>query len=113
LSLFVDASDSGWGGFIDGVASSEARGYFTSEERILSSTWREVRGLLELLRSHVAAIRGKTILVFTDNQNVERYFASGGCCGSKNRKLHIELLAVFWFCVASGITLTVRGFRET
>ena len=108
LRLFVDASDSGWGGFIDGVASSEARGYFTSEERILSSTWREVRGLLELLRSHVAAIRGKTILVFTDNQNVERYFAAGGCSGSKTHKLHIELLAIFWFCVASGITLTVQ-----
>jgi len=31
LRLFVDASDSGWGGFIDGVESSSARGYFTPE----------------------------------------------------------------------------------
>ena len=108
LRLFVDASDSGWGGFIDGVRSSSAHGYFTPAERVMSSTWREVRGLLELLRSHVAAIRGKTILVFTDNQNVARYFACGGCSGSKTHKLHVELLAVFWFCVMSGVTLTVQ-----
>ena len=113
VSLFVDASESGWGGFIDGVPSSAAHGYFSLVERLESSTWREARGVLELLRSHASAIRNKAVLLFTDNENVARYFAGGGCCGSRNPLLHRQLLSIFWLCLSLGVALSVQWIPRT
>jgi ribonuclease HI len=100
-TMYSDASDTGWGGWVRGTPA-QARGYFMPEERVQSSTWRELKGVLELLRSVPDIIRGKEVTLYTDNQGVERIMQKGA---SNSQACHDLVVEIFWVCVGLGITL--------
>lgn len=50
---------------------------FTDQEKSLSSTWRELLGLLVLLRTQSLSISGTAVIHWTDSKNVERIMLKG------------------------------------
>ena len=68
-----------------------AQGAWSAEERIKSSTWRELRAVRMVLESLLPKLRNKRIRWFSDNQNVVRILDTG----SRNPPLQEEALAIF------------------
>jgi hypothetical protein len=69
----VDASDTGWGGWCEGVQQFDAHEYFTKEEAVTSSTHRELLGLKRLLMvlSQQQLAASPQVLVYTDSANTQ------------------------------------------
>ena len=102
LTMYTDASDSGWGGWVRGTPV-RARGYFAPWERVQSSTWRELQGVLQMLRSLPNELKGKEVILYTDNQGVESIIKKGA---SNSEPCHDVLIDIFWVCFSMGISLT-------
>ena len=66
-----------------------------------SSTWRELRAVLNVLQSLAAQLQAERVRWFTDNQNVVRIVLNG----SKNPLLQKLALQIFHMCVAHSITI--------
>ena len=67
-----------------------AKGNFSENEIGQSSTWRELKGTLNVMKSYVNIFKGNTVKHRTDNQNVVRALSTG----SKTDNLHL-LLSIF------------------
>ena len=103
--LHVDASDSGWGGWQEGLQHFDACEYFTPEEAAESSTVREMLGLERLLRLlRPEELRGQQVLVYTDNQGVASIIRHG----SPVPRLNEIAARIFMFCAEHGTFLRVR-----
>ena len=100
-SIFLDASGTGFGGYIAGIPDSEVVGSWSETESMLSSTWRELESVYRFVHSSVDSLEGQTVLVNTDNKNV--------CCilqvGSKKPYLQDIALNVSSLCKENHITL--------
>jgi len=98
-----DAGAIGWGGWVRTVAGveHEARGFLSVAERLLSSTHRELVGIMGVLESLVRFIEGSTVRMYTDSQ------AAWRICSVGSGKEHLQRLAlsIFWFCVRHHIRL--------
>jgi hypothetical protein len=81
-----------------------AREYFTWEESVESSTFRELLGVLRCLQALVHLCIGKFVVVQVDAQNLL------GIINRGSSKLAINKLArdLFWFGLVNGITLSVE-----
>jgi hypothetical protein len=103
--LHVDASDSGWGGWQEGLQHFEAYEGFTPSEAEESSTMRELLGLerlLQLLKPE--ELMNQQVLVYTDNQGVSTITKHG----SPNQQLNRVMVRVFMFCAQYGTFLRVQ-----
>ena len=77
---------------------------FTAEEMAASSTERELIALVDFYVRNLEALRGLSIIHYTDNYNLERLFM----IGSRRSRLHTLLFKIFSSLVKFGIRLQVK-----
>ena len=70
---------------------------FSEQERLMSSTWRELKALQQSIFTFGKDIKGKTVKVLTDNQNCVKIVEAGSTKG------HLQTLALFFFFFVSKI----------
>ena len=102
--VYSDASDSGYGGYSVEVGPQVAQGLWSGHEAKLSSTWRELKAVYEVLRSLAPALKGHTVKWFTDNQNVTRIVQAG----SRRQHLQEGAMAIYEACFCYGIKLEMQ-----
>ena len=103
--VYSDASDSGYGGYSVKVGPQIAHGSWLSvHEAKLSSTWRELKAVYQVLCSLATSLQGHTVKWFTDNQNVARIVQTG------SRKQHLQegAMATYEACFQNGIKLEME-----
>ena len=88
--VYSDASSSGYGGYLVEHGCHNAHGQWLPQERIQSSTWRELNAVHKVLASLTDKLANQRIRWFTDNQNVVRILNTG----SRNPLLQQEALAI-------------------
>ena len=102
LTLFTDASLSGWGAYLQGQSES---GLWTGDEASLHINE------LEMLAIHRAVLRFKhvlsmkPVLVMSDNTTVVSYIKRQG--GTKSLSLCVRTIRLFELCQSLGMTLLV------
>ena len=101
---YSDASATGYGGFIVEVGPSMSHGQWSSEEREMSSTWRELRAVFAVLMAYTEKLQGHTVKWFSDNQNVVRIVQ----VGSKKPHLQEGAMCIFQTCLQHGIKLEME-----
>ena len=87
-NVFVDASGSGFGCFIENVTDSEVIGTWSEPESSSSSTWRELEAVRRSVFSHTDTLQGKTLIVNSDNKNVCNIINIG------SRKIYLQVKAL-------------------
>ena len=92
--VFSDASDSGYGGYSVEVGPQFVHGTWSGHEAQLSSTWRELKAVYQVLCSLAPKLKGHIVKWFTDNQNVTCIVHS---C-SKKPHLQDGALAIYEVC---------------
>ncbi|KAK3252390.1 hypothetical protein CYMTET_38307 [Cymbomonas tetramitiformis] len=105
-----DASEVAWGSWLEsalgprGGPELEGHSYLYLEDRLRSSTHRELRGILDSLRGFSVSgrLRGKRVLVICDNQAVHFVLEDG----SRHEELHALAVEIFWFCMAESVVLS-------
>ena len=96
--IFSDASNHGYGGFVmTKLGEQVAKGNFSSEEKVGSSTLRELLAVKYLLQSFGSLLEDENLLWFTDNQNIPKIIQVGS---SKHRCSIGHLLAFFGLFLA-------------
>lgn len=101
LTVNVDASAYGWGAILGDKVAHE---YLTPAQRLESSTWREAYAVHQAITSFLPDLRGREVLVLTDNQNVERILAGG----SRKERLHKLATDVFYACMRHNVKLSCQ-----
>ncbi|XP_070536512.1 uncharacterized protein [Ptychodera flava] len=76
-TVYTDASAVGFGGYIDGECGTEMSGYWSTHESKKSSTWRELEAVYRVIQSFKGDLKGTTVKLLTDNQNVVRILRAG------------------------------------
>ena len=87
--IFSDASSTGYGSYLVKVAQYQASGVWTLQERLQSSTFRELQAVINTLKTLICAKK-----TFPDNQNVVRILTVG------SRSSTLQNLAVEFFQLA-------------
>ncbi|XP_053378568.1 uncharacterized protein LOC128548167 [Mercenaria mercenaria] len=87
-NVFVDASNLGVGGYIQGSTESDVVGSWLESESNLSSTWRELESVYRVVHSSIPELQGKEVLINTDNKNVCTVLKSG------SNKPHLQQIAI-------------------
>ena len=101
---YLDASDSGWGGFTAQIGGHVAVGSWSEDEIGTNSTFRELRATRWVLESLAPQLRGSEVLHRTDNQNTEIILS----VGSRKANLHSEAVSIYQLCRTYDIRLTVE-----
>ena len=86
-----------------GGKEHEARGFLSMAERLTSSTYRELIGIREVLKSLARFVCGSSVRLFTDSWCAWRILT----VGSGKLYLHRLSIEIFWFCHQHGIRLEV------
>ena len=102
LTLHTDASGHSWAGL--GPMGLEARGSLTEEQCRLSSGYRELFAVHQVLISMQSALAGKSLMLYTDSQNC----VSNIRHGSRVRLQQELAMAIFEWCRAQRVTLQVQ-----
>jgi hypothetical protein len=102
--VYSDASDSGYGGYSVEVGQQFVQGSWSEHEAHLSSTWRELKAVYQVLYSLAPKLKGHIVKWFTDNQNVTRIVQSG----SKKPHLQDGAMAIYEACFQNGIKLEME-----
>ena len=101
---YSDASGTGFGGYVVETPINIAHGMWSEDERLLSSTWRELMAVKRVLMSLRGRLANKHVKWFSDNQNVIRIVQRGSM---KPALLDIAL-SIFEFCLMSNIRLDIN-----
>jgi hypothetical protein len=104
IRMASDASAFGWGGHTMQGAPQYAREYFSEEECVESSTYRELLGVLRCLQSMVGLCEGKFVVFQVDARNLLGVVNRG----SPRLKLNELARELFWFGLEHSITLNVE-----
>ena len=84
--VYSDASSSGYGGcHVVEVGLEVAHGQWSEYEASLSSTWRDLKAVAQVLCAFSCKLSGHRVKWFTDNQNIARIVESG------SRKQHLQV----------------------
>ncbi len=81
-----------------------AHEYFSSEESVSSSTFRELLGVFKCLQVMISLCRGKFVVFQVDAQNLSGIMNRG----SPRLKLNALARELFWYGLEHQITLTVE-----
>ncbi|MCG8033308.1 MAG: hypothetical protein JAZ03_14165, partial [Candidatus Thiodiazotropha taylori] len=100
-TLVSDASEIGYGGYIEDIAESELVGGWSSVESKQSSTWRELEGARRLVENHKDSLEGQSVVIKTDSKNAMSILKSG----SRNFELQKKAIAVNEICKSRKINL--------
>ena len=97
LSLYTDASKTGYGGYIKEVIGSELQGVWTELESASSSTCRELAACLYVLKEYGEKLRDESIAWYTDNKNCVKILEFGSMIAElQNLALDVNLLCKFY-----------------
>lgn len=112
IKLASDAGADAWGGHVEGSPLSEAaHGDFNGAQKLLSSTYRELVGVLGTLQAYVAVLDyGSVVDIQVDSLCAAQAHAKGGSLSrhESGRLLNHELiLAIEVFCAAKAISLAL------
>ncbi|XP_060076460.1 uncharacterized protein LOC132556090 [Ylistrum balloti] len=107
--IYSDASGSGFGGYEVNTVNGVAHGVWTEEESGKSSTWRELVGVLRVLKSLGTTLSGHRVKWFTDNTGVFKIVDKG------SMKLDLQLVAkdIFHTCIKYAISLEMEWIPRT
>lgn len=101
---YSDASGQGWGGFSVNINGAAAVGSWSEDEKVKSSTFRELRAIRLVLESYGKDLQGKEVCHRTDNKNAETIMS----VGSRVPELQLEAVAVYKLCRELNIRLSVE-----
>ena len=104
--VFTDASEEGWGAEFQGLTIS---GLWKGGEETWSSNRRELQAILLAIRTWESLLRGKTLLVATDNTTAIAYINKQG--GLHSRPLHDIALNLFHLCQQARISVRARHIQ--
>ena len=90
---FTDASSYAGAGYVVHFSDNIVHRMWTNEERLKSSTWRELKAVVLTLKGFSDNFQNKFVKLFTDNQNVARIYE----VGSMKKDLHELVLEIFIF----------------
>ena len=101
---FSDASDSACGAFVESDPELVFHQNWSPEEKVLSSTWRELKAVCLALESFADRLSDTKVIWYSDNQNVESVLLNG------SKKLDLQALALqaFQICLEYHISLDAR-----
>ncbi|KAK3082563.1 hypothetical protein FSP39_021987 [Pinctada imbricata] len=102
--VYSDASDSACAACTVEVEEKVFHRMWTDNERLQSSTWRELKAIEDALKSFSNYLAGKSLKWFTDNQNCEKIVQSG----SMKPNLQDMALNIFSTCISHGIDLDIQ-----
>ena len=102
--IYSDASSKGFGGYLVDTDDHVSHGQWSADERKFSSSWRELKAVELVLKSHVSKLQHARVKWFTDNQAVARIVDQG----SMKQDLHVIALDICRFCVRNGIFLEME-----
>ena len=102
--VYSDASSTGYGGYSVELGPELAQGQWSVHEMSLSSTWRELKAVDNVLRSFASKLSGHVVKWFSDNQAVVRIVQVG------SRKQHLQegALSIFEQCFQHDIKLEME-----
>ena len=101
-TLFVDASDEGWGAVLDQMTIQQR---WTADEKTHSINWRELQAVFQAIRAF-PQLRNVSILIRTDNISAMTYINKQG--GTRSLPLS-DLAGRLWrFCLRKRIRLTAQ-----
>ena len=106
---YSDASSTGFGGYVVEIGPQVSQGQWSTSEAVLSSTWRELKAVDQVLRSFVKKLSGHIIKWYTDNQNVVRIIQ----CGSRKPHLQDGAMSIYQLCISNGIKLEMAWIPRT
>ena len=101
-NVFVDASGSGFGCFVENVTDSEVVGSWSEPELRLSFTWRELKAVRRSIFTHTESLQGKSVIIKSDNKNVCNILN----VGSGKADLHKKALSLVEHCEKFDIILS-------
>ena len=101
---YSDASSVGFGGYVVELGKEVAQGQWSADEAGLSSSWRELKAVLNVLEAFAPKLRGNTIKWFTDNQSVKFIVTNG----SKKRHLQDGASCIFETCMKYALKLEME-----
>jgi hypothetical protein len=99
-----DAIDIGWGGHTIGGVVERAHEYFSKEESVESSTYRDLSGVCRCLQAMLYLCDGKFVVFQVDANNLLGIVNRG----SPRLKLNALARELFWFGLEHRITLNVE-----
>jgi hypothetical protein len=99
--VYTDASGTGYGGYAVELGNDVSSGLWSPEEAILSSTWRELKAVFNVLSAFSTKLQGHRVKWFTDNQGVVSIITNG----SKKPHLQDGALSIFEVCMQFSIKL--------
>lgn len=102
--VYSDASSTGYGGYAVEVGPEFVQGQWSADELVLSSTWRELKAVYNVLKSLAPKLMGHAVKWFSDNQAVVRIVQVG------SRKQHLQegALSIFALCFHHNIKLEME-----
>ena len=103
MTLFSDASTLGWGAHL---LSLTASGMWSEEQRSWHINRLELEAVFLALRQFLPTVRGKAVLIATDNTTVSCYIKKQG--GARSSSLSQRAEEMLLFCQEHGIVLSSR-----
>ena len=103
LTLVTDASRQGWGGYL---GSQEASGTWSEDHQSLHINVLELKAVLLCLRQFEQTVKGKAVLVLSDNVTAVHYINKQG--GTHSRSLNHVATDLLMWCQERAISLLAR-----
>ena len=107
--VYSDASATGGGAIIDFNNDFVCHKMWSENERVQSSTWRELSVIEFSLQSFASVLKGSHVKWFTDSQAAAKIVE----VGSMKLGLHKMARRIFDICIRSGIHLEVQWIPRT
>ncbi|MES9971262.1 MAG: reverse transcriptase domain-containing protein, partial [Candidatus Thiodiazotropha sp.] len=102
--IFSDASSTGYGGYEVNTKNGVVHGMWTKEERLCSSTWRELCAVQRTLKALKSILANQRVKWFTDNKNICQIVKKG----SMKVDLQAMALDIFRFCSTNCIFVEIE-----
>ena len=102
--VYSDASSTGYGGYAVELGPEFAQGQWSADEMVLSSTWRELKAVYNVLQSFASKLSGHAVKWFSDNQSVVHIVQ----VGSHRQHLQEGALSIFELCFQYNIKLEME-----
>ncbi|XP_048756253.1 uncharacterized protein LOC125667016 [Ostrea edulis] len=103
MTLFTDASLTGWGATLEG---REASGIWSGLQLTEHINLLEMRAVLLALKHFSQFVQGQSLMIATDNTTVVAYLQNQG--GTHSQSLYLLCKEIMLFCRSLGIRLSVR-----
>ncbi|CAB4036909.1 Integrase recombinase xerD-like, partial [Paramuricea clavata] len=109
LYIYTDASSFGYGGYLASSHEFKAQGHWTLQQKVKSSTFRELLAILQVLKVFLKHLEHKRIKVFSDSQSACRIVLVG------SRVPELQHIAVenFNLCFFSDIQIESQWIPRT